>query len=130
MVRAQTVCLDTHAVVWAYAGDVSRLGKEARALIDVASLVISPAVLLELQLLHEIERIQPTGDALFQALRASLGLRLADEGFDDVVRWAVDESWTRDPFDRLIVAHARLLGVPLITRDRRLTAAYDDCRWD
>lgn len=130
MVRAQTVCLDTHAVVWAYAGEVERLGKEALALIEHASLIISPAVLLELQLLHEIERIAPTGAAVFDALRSSLGLELADTGFDAVVRAALDESWTRDPFDRLIVAHARVLNLPLITRDRRITTAYADCRWD
>lgn len=130
MVRAQAVCLDTHAVVWAYAGDVTRFGKEALALIEHASLIISPAVLLELQWLHEIERIAPTGTAVFEALRTSIGLELADDGFDNVVRASLEESWTRDPFDRLIVAHARLLNVPLITRDRRITAAYSDCRWD
>jgi PIN domain nuclease of toxin-antitoxin system len=33
---------------------------------------------------------------------------------------AAELSWTRDPFDRLIVAHARLRGWKLATGDERL----------
>lgn len=43
---------------------------------------------------------------------------------------AVDLEWAhRDPADRLIVALARSRQLPLITRDRTITAFYQDCRW-
>jgi PIN domain nuclease of toxin-antitoxin system len=35
---------------------------------------------------------------------------------------ALDLSWTRDPFDRLIAAHARLRGWRLATSDETLLA--------
>jgi PIN domain nuclease of toxin-antitoxin system len=40
----------------------------------------------------------------------------------DLFDVAVDLSWTRDPFDRLIVAHARLRGWRLATGDRMILA--------
>ncbi|TVR12269.1 MAG: PIN domain-containing protein [Planctomycetota bacterium] len=43
---------------------------------------------------------------------------------------AVDVQWShRDPADRLIVALASSQQLPLITRDRLITAYYHDCRW-
>ena len=40
----------------------------------------------------------------------------------DLFDAAVDLNWTRDPFDRLIVAHARLRGWRLATGDRVILA--------
>lgn len=43
---------------------------------------------------------------------------------------AVDLAWDhRDPADRMIVATACHLGLPLITRDRIISAYHPDCRW-
>lgn len=43
---------------------------------------------------------------------------------------AVDLTWDhRDPADRMIVATATQLGLPLITRDRVISAWFPDCRW-
>jgi PIN domain nuclease of toxin-antitoxin system len=46
---------------------------------------------------------------------------------DDVpaAKWftaALDMGWTRDPFDRLLVAHARVRGWKLATADEELLA--------
>ena len=129
MVRTHAVCLDTHAVIWAYAGETARFGKEARTLIELGELIISPSVVLELQLLHEIGRVTPAASAYVETLGRDIGLRVASDTFDSVVSAALAESWTRDPFDRLIVAHARLLGATLLSRDRRIAAAYPNTRW-
>ena len=129
MVRTHTICLDTHAVIWAYAGETALLGKEARALIAHGELTISPSVVLELQLLHEIGRVAPPASTFVETLGRDIGLRVATDTFADVVSAALSESWTRDPFDRLIVAHARLLGAVLLSRDRRVAAAYSNTRW-
>lgn len=77
---------------------------------------MSPASLLEIQLLMETGRIR---------LRSATA---ADLGHDD--RWVIDDpssadwfdqalaiGWTRDPFDRLLVAHAQLRGWRLATAD-------------
>ena len=107
------ILLDTNAVIW-----LSQNHSRARPLTRAGRLYLSPASLLELQFLHEIDRI-----------------RLADgiEAVADDDRWTLDDpsavswfveaaevSWTRDPFDRLIVAHARLRGWKLATGDDRL----------
>lgn len=129
MVRTPPVCLDTHTVVWIVAGQTERLGKEARALIERAELLISPAVMLELQFLHEIGRVRdPAVDAI-RPLQHALNVQIATDPFDRVVAAALSEAWTRDPFDRLIVAHARLLGAVLVTRDRRIALGYERTRW-
>jgi PIN domain nuclease of toxin-antitoxin system len=53
-----------------------------------------------------------------------IGLRVCDRPFSDVARQAAIEGWTRDPFDRLIVAQARLAKAALITRDTTMHANY------
>ena len=129
MVRTHTVCLDTHAVAWIVGGQTEKIGKEARALIARAELLISPAVTLELQFLYEVGRVNaPAADAV-RTLQQALNVRVASDTFDRVVSAALAESWTRDPFDRLIVAHARLLGATLLSRNRRIAAAYPNTRW-
>jgi PIN domain nuclease of toxin-antitoxin system len=105
--------LDTHALVWIESGH-----PRGKGLAKVSTgLAISPASLLEVQLLLERGRIR---------LRRS---RTTSDLADDD-RWRLDEppagawfeaarplSWTRDPFDRIIVAHAIFRGWKLATAD-------------
>ena len=129
MVRTDIVCLDTHAVVWIVGGASKKIGAHGRTLIAAAELVISPAVQLELQFLYEIGRVAAPATDAIETLRRGLNLRIATDRFDDVVTFAIGEAWTRDPFDRLIVAHARMLNAVLLSRDRRVAAAYAGTRW-
>jgi PIN domain nuclease of toxin-antitoxin system len=46
---AAVIYLDTHVVVWLYAGDLELLPQEVRELLEGEELVISPMVELELQ---------------------------------------------------------------------------------
>ena len=41
-----------------------------------------------------------------------------------LITQALREKWTRDPFDRLIVANAKAAGAPLITKDERIRKHY------
>jgi PIN domain nuclease of toxin-antitoxin system len=43
---------------------------------------------------------------------------------------AADLSWTRDPFDRLISAHAIVANAPLITADETIRANLSLAIWD
>jgi PIN domain nuclease of toxin-antitoxin system len=52
------IMLDTHIAVGLYEGHTRGLGAEARRAIDRGSVTISPAVLLEIELLHEILRLR------------------------------------------------------------------------
>lgn len=110
--------LDTNALIW-----LDRNHPRTRALARrPGGLHVSPATLLELQFLLEAGRLE---------LRK--GTTVHDLADDD--RWFVDEpssvawfqrateiGWTRDPFDRLIVAHAQVRGWQLATGDAALIA--------
>src|SRR6188472_2890689 len=91
--------LDTNALIWLDQGHRRAKPLTGRR----AALYISPASLLELQLLNEIGRIRLDAGAL-DALAH-------DE------RWLLDDPSASDPFDRLLVAHARLRGWRLATGD-------------
>ncbi len=110
------ILLDTNAVIW-----LERSHARVRTLARRGGrFYVSPATLLELQMLDEIGKIRlPRGLA---------GLRQQQRWLLDdppAVEWFTEASavgWTRDPFDRLIVAHARLRGWTLAIGDSALAA--------
>ena len=120
--------LDTHVVAALDRKQTDVFSRRAQAAIEQEDdLRISPLVLLELEFLHEIKRIKvPTVPAvrIVNDLQAEIGLRVCDTPFPLVVHKALAERWTRDPFDRMIVAHARLHNAPLITLDRHILSHY------
>ena len=113
------ILLDTNALIWIDAGH-----RRVRPLLRRHErLFVSPATLLELQFLSEIGRIRlKDGD---------LGWVMADD------RWSVDEpvattwfmravqaAWTRDPFDRLIAAHAEIRRWRVATGDAQMIERF------
>jgi PIN domain nuclease of toxin-antitoxin system len=117
--------LDTHIVAELCQGDLKRFSRDAKKAIDrETDLRISPMVLLELEYLHEIGRLKVTGQEVLAMLASDIGLRLCDAPFGDVVRAGLSEAWTRDTFDRLIVAQAKAQKASLITRDTKMHARY------
>ena len=127
---AALIYLDTHVVVWLYAGRVEQIPERARNAIRENELLISPMVLLELQYLHEIGRVSELPGAVIEALEEELGLRMCEVPFSQVARRALEQSFTRDPFDRLIVSQAALRGLPLVTKDRMIHENYSESIWD
>ena len=119
------IYLDTHAV-WALSRkELDRFSRRAQHAMEVQDDIrISPIVILEIEFLHEIGRFQVPAERLVDQLSVDIGLRVCDADFGDVVRKAVEERWTRDPFDRLIVAHARLQDAVLITLDTQIHKHY------
>lgn len=109
------ILLDTLAFLW-----IEQRKPRAKPLLrDDRRLFISPAMLLELRVLDEVGRFRTPPHVMHALLR--------DE------RWVLDElpsgawfleaanvSWTRDPFDRLLAAHAQVRGWRLATADRNL----------
>jgi len=112
--------LDTHVVAWLYD---SRLELFQEATLDIMRgepLVISPMAELELQYLHEIGRLAAPAGTIIESLRTTVGLDVAEGAFSDVVAHAKHLTWTRDPFDRIIVAQAVVEQSRLVTRDRKI----------
>ncbi|MGH3614883.1 MAG: type II toxin-antitoxin system VapC family toxin [Pseudonocardia sp.] len=122
--------LDTHVVVWLYAGDADVFPPSVQHLLDTAALSVSPMVALELTHLHEIGRTSAPSDVVLTELRRSIGLTISEAPFPSVVETATALIWTRDPFDRLISAQAVVEGEMLLTKDRRIREHLELARWD
>lgn len=123
------IYLDTHVVAWLYAGRTDLLSPRAAKLVETEELRISPAVTLELEFLREIGRLRAGGNTIVQSLSIQLGLRVCDLAFPAVVESALDQHWTRDPFDRVIVGHAALSASALLTKDTGIRRHYKHARW-
>jgi PIN domain nuclease of toxin-antitoxin system len=124
------IYLDTHVVVWLYAGYADKFSPLAKSLINAHDVYISPIVRLELQYLHEIARITEEANAIVTDLSNRIGLKVCDKNFEAVVNQALSLSWTRDPFDRLIAANASLNDNMLITKDPNMLEHYFQARWE
>lgn len=118
------VMLDTHIVVGLYQGKTVGLSRAALRAIDQEPLSYSPAVLLELELLHEIGRLRHGASVIARYLAEQLDVHCAGERFVEVAKAALPLAFTRDPFDRLIVAHAVLVGAELITLDEAMRTHF------
>jgi len=115
------ILLDTNALLWLETGHA-----RARSLAKVSSrLYVSPATLLEIQFLVELGKVRLKGSSSARALasdeRWTVDEPPASAWFDE----AHDLPWTRDPFDRLIVAHALARRWRLATGDTKLLEHLD-----
>ncbi|MBI3936610.1 MAG: PIN domain-containing protein [Betaproteobacteria bacterium] len=124
-----SVHLDTHVTLWLYSGQIERLSKRAADLINREPVGVSPAVLLEMQYLRKIGRIAAMPRTIIADLRRRLGLAVEDCSLAAVAERALELTWTRDVFDRLIVAHAALDGSKLVTSDRLILGHYPKAIW-
>ena len=123
------IYLDTHVVAWLYAGEIKRLSKKAQELINDHEVIISPVVRLELQYLFEIQRVTDEANEIIFALSDRIGLKMCDKSLNTIVSGALDLSWARDPFDRIIVANASINHDILVTKDQNILENYEKAMW-
>jgi PIN domain nuclease of toxin-antitoxin system len=128
--RAEEVTyLDTHVVIWLFGGERHRLSSAATEQIRNEELLVSPAVVLELQLLHEMKRLRAVAVKVIERLSSEIGLAVCRLPFTSVLEHAVEQSWTRDPFDRLIVAQASANDAALVSKDGEIRGNYRRSIW-
>jgi len=127
--KSGLVHLDTHIVCWLYEGRSELLTPAALQAIESGLLQVSPVVQLELAYLHEIGRISRDGKHVLDALAEDIGLSVADVSLAQVMKMAGTLSWTRDPFDRMIVAHAMVADAVLVSKDRLIRKHCDRAIW-
>lgn len=122
--------LDTHVAVFLHDGLLDELSTEAKRQIEANELLISPIVLFEFDYLFQRKRIGIDAKNLFGTLNTAFGVALCRFSFGSVVHEALGFTWTMDPFDRLIVAHASANhSAALITRDRLIRKNYRKAVW-
>ena len=108
--------LDTHALLW-WLGDDPKLGPNARARIEepANSVYVSAAAAWEIAVKRAAGKLEAPGD---------IEEWLADEGFIELsiqvihaVAAAELPPHHKDPFDRVMIAQARVEGLTLVARD-------------
>lgn len=120
--------IDSHVAIWLYGRQEHRLSRAARQAMR-EPLAISGAALLELEILYEMGRLPVGADAMLAALAARMELRVSDTALAAVAAAGRRFAWTRDPFDRLIVANAMADGARLVTADRVIQTHFDGAVW-
>ena len=125
----EAVYLDTHVVVWLFQGDLTRFSERALQLMERLDLLVSAMVMMELAYLYEIGRVTYRPIEILSELEKTIDLSVCREQFVHVVYRGLDLTWTRDPFDRLIVANAAYSGAMLITKDQNILDHYERAVW-
>ena len=121
-----TFVTDTHPFVHHVTGRRNRLGRRALGIFDSVkrgreTLIVPFTVLEEVMLLSEIGRIRlplPFRDFVISIQQAEN----FDLGVNDTALLLEAATFTtiRDPYDRLIIAQARVAGAALITGDGKI----------
>lgn len=120
---------DTHPLIWYTSGQHARLSQRVvrifdAAFADRALIVIPSSVFWEISLLleHNKIKLREPFEHWAAALTARKGIDLAALGLD-VIAEAHRLKFHGDPFDRTIVATAKLMDLPLITKDETIVNA-------
>jgi PIN domain nuclease of toxin-antitoxin system len=118
-----TCLLDTHFLIWILS-NAKRL-EQFSWLDDYRPWGISPISLLELQILSETGRIELAANFANRVMTDTRFI-LDEAPLVTVVQRALSLSWTRDPFDRIIVAqHGPKAAVMQCRRDHNQESSTD-----
>lgn len=128
-IKQSLVHLDTHIVLWLSLG-VRKLSDNAIHTLNTATQIhVAPIVELELQYLFEIKRIKEEPAVILETLETDIGLKISDTNHIQVIKVAKGISWTRDVFDRLIVAETMVTHATLITKDEKIMKNFNQVLW-
>ena len=122
------IVLDTHALVWWVTGD-AELSANARAAIkkelNGGEIIVSSISAWEIAMLVAREKLVLTVDvdAWLAAVAEIEVVRFVPVDNEIAVKSvSLPGEFHKDPADRMIVATARVLAVPLVTKDEKMRA--------
>jgi PIN domain nuclease of toxin-antitoxin system len=119
--------LDTHIVAWLYSGKINKISRKTQKIIEESNLFISPMVKLELEFLYEINRLKKGPDDIINYLSKEISLEICCIDFLKITNEALKYSFTKDPFDRIIVAQASFANSYLVSHDDNIVNNYKLC---
>lgn len=123
------IFLDTHSSLF-LVSQKSKIPKRVWNYLEEDELVLSPMARLELDVLHEVGKLRVDPRTLMDHLAREHDVWIETEGWARAAEIAQGLNWTRDPFDRLIAAHAMAWSAPLLTRDAVILEHYPLAFWD
>ena len=123
-----SLLIDSCALLWA-TGDPARLGPEAARLIADARnrIVVSVGTLWELSIKVTVGKL--TLPARFFESLPALGFETLQISAEHLVEYRRLPMHHRDPFDRLLVAQARVERIDLVTCDPEIRHYKVTTRW-
>ena len=114
---------DTHALIW-WLEDDPKLGPKARAAMESAHVFVSTASAWEMSIKNSIGRLdfdEPLEDWLPREMKLN-GFQSLYVSLEHAIQAGQLPGHHHDPFDRMLIAQARLEGLTLITADSKVTA--------
>lgn len=120
----KTVFIDTHIMLWLLEKRLDLISSKGLKLLESFPIVFCPIIKLELQYLYEIKKIQKPPRRIIDQLTEAIGLQQSTSSFNLVIQQSIKNTWTRDPFDRIITADAQINNAPLITADKIIRQHY------
>jgi PIN domain nuclease of toxin-antitoxin system len=117
-----TLLLDTHFLIW--------LVLESKRLVNFPWLDryrpwgVSPVSFLEIQFLADVGRLSVSNPEFTSTVMKDRRFIIDDISLETLVGHALKIDWTRDPFDRLLVAHSLARRVALCTTDRAIRSRH------
>jgi PIN domain nuclease of toxin-antitoxin system len=113
-----TLLLDTHFLIWIVLR--SKRLAEFPWLDRYRPWGVSPVSFLEIQFLAEIGRLSVRNPEFTNTVMSDPRFTVDDIPLATLVRHALRLDWTRDPFDRLLVAHSSARRAAFCTVDRAI----------
>lgn len=117
-----SVLLDTHILLWILTHSPKL--KKITWLDTGLPWHLSPISFLEMKFLQECGRIQIDFEKIVSNLKKDNRFIIDDPSLDALCEKAFLLGWTRDPFDRLLVAHSMVRHLPLGTCDGHIREHY------
>jgi PIN domain nuclease of toxin-antitoxin system len=128
-----TVLVDTHAWLWMLTAP-DRLPAPARDVVGDpgVEVLVSAASAWEIAIKYELGKLPlPEAPATYVPTRvAASGCTPIAVEHAHALRTGLLPQHHRDPFDRLLVAQAQVLGVPIVTGDRAISPYDVEVLWD
>ena len=112
------ILVDTHFVLWLRIAPRQLTRGERTVLDNSAVRQVSIVSLWEIAIMVTVGRLPPD----HRLLETPVGFELLPVRADHCKGYATLPMHHRDPFDRMLIAQAQSEGVPLLTRDRAMTA--------
>lgn len=113
--------LDTHALIWAL-GDSPRLSETAREAIaaEENEILVSAASAMEVTTKHRLGKLDEVAALVgdFAGTLAAADYTILAIELDHAALAGSLDIAHKDPFDRLLIAQARVEGIPLVSNEK------------
>jgi PIN domain nuclease of toxin-antitoxin system len=117
-----SLLLDTHVLLWLLAGEQSRFGPKALQAFGERAALVSAATVWEVAIKRRLGKLHAPSNLVETV--AAAGLHLLSITASHAEHVADLPDFHRDPFDRVLVAQARLENLTIVTADE-VVAAYE-----